>query len=248
MAHRYTEEEIAALETEAQRKTGSRDLLSYSFVPSDCDEEDAIDVIARPFTRVEIAAYLSRPASPADAYNTALDVVLAIDGAMGGEVPAALTRLADMMDGALGRINDGACVTHGWVAPDEIAYAPLGRRTTETDATKLGLPGDVLALREKYTAAGELRMVRLGTLVSLVIRRPGRDAMGRLAKGKFFKEASDLAFDHIVFPASPESRRELFDRWAAIGYSLVTQFRQMREDGARAEGKGVPRAGGRLSG
>jgi hypothetical protein len=245
--HQYSDDALAALRSEAERKGAELLPLMYC-VPDGCEEDDAVVVVARSTTRHEAAQYLSKPmTSLQDDLNHAMTVTLAVDGdASGAGVVGGLQRLVDLGDGFVGRIIDESLRPLGFLRQGDAVSAVINAKTTLADIEKFGLPTSVIDLRSKYTSPGALRMVRVGDLCSVVLVRPSGDAAEQHAKmmgrgNKAFQAVLDYAFDHIVSPDKAEEKRALFERWPALGWNLLDVLYEMRRGGARAEGKGLPR-------
>jgi len=234
----HSDQEIEALRAEALKKCGSAELFSAVFVPDGAEDDEGIVVLWRRFTPIEFGAWIDRPSSVVDTINTAMDVILSIDDKLGRDIPAAVNHLADLMDFALGSVLAGAARPLGFIPAAEVMTATLGRKTTEADLERFGLGADVLALREKYSDPGQLRMVKAAELPGLVVRRPTREEMARALKAKMHAGSVALATSCIVSPAAIEARRELLTATPGLGATLFPVFREMRQSGATLEGKG----------
>jgi hypothetical protein len=234
----YTDDERAHYSAEAHRKCGNGELFEAVFVPDGAEDDEGLSVLWRRFTPAEFAAWFDRPSSLTDAVNTAMDVILAIDGADGKSIPAATSKLADLMDGALGTILARAARPLGFVSPDEIVSLPLGRKATAADVARFGLPDSTLTLREVYTDPGALRLVKAAELPAIVVRRPSREEWSKRISSKASAGSRDLLVACIVEPGPIEARRVIVETYSALGASLTTVFAEMRGKGATLEGKG----------
>jgi hypothetical protein len=244
--HRTHPDEAARFEQIASAK-GVPLLAPISCLPDGCDDEDAILVVARASTRNEAAELLPKILND-DAQalvNHAMAITLAVDGQTGAGVVEGIKRLSDLSDDFIPHIVDESFSHLGILRVRDIFTEILSSRTTPEDVAKFGLPPDILSLLEKYRDPGGLRMIRAGSLPSVVVARPTGDAHNTFEKAargnRTWGAYINHAFTHIVFPASEEAKRRLFEQWPGFGLNVVNVLRQMRSGGARAEGKGGPK-------
>lgn len=255
---RPTIDQLAAFEPLASAK-GVPLANLVSCLPDGCDDEDTIWVLARGTTKSEARELLPALVDGNDQTikNHAMVVTLAIwmpggEALHGGDVVRGVNMLHDCGRNFATKIVDESLDHLGACNRDQIYSEVISARTTEEDAAKLGLPGSVLALRERYQAPGALRMVRAEGLPSVVLVRPtgdeedrfNRDAKGNRMWGQYIMYAQS----HAVFPETEEARRAIFEAKPGYGLPLVGILQQMRSGGARDEGKGGPKPSAKRGG
>lgn len=216
--------------------------LEIRITCGDPEEPCVYDFVCRIPTPSECADFLDKnvkATSINDTINLVIAITKSVNGQSGANAIALINEMAKAGDGFEIIAND-ALLAAGYPNPRRMRSLVLRANTSQDDLEKMGLPGNILELKQTYKPPRQLKAIQFDGFPTVVMVTPSVadiEAKDKTARTSAVRALADLGASCAVWPAL-DARLEIWKAHPGLSFQLGSEATEMREAIKGAEKKG----------
>lgn len=208
----------------------------------DPEEPCIYDFVCRIPTPRECADFVDKTikgASVSDVINLVIAITKSVNGQSGANAIALINEMAKAGDGFEIIVTD-ALLAAGYPNVTRMRGLVLRADTTQDDLEKMGLPCNILELKQTYKPPRQLKAIQFDGFPTVVMVTPSVadiEAKDKTARTSAVRALADLGASCAVWPAL-DARLEIWKAHPGLSFQLGVEATTMRQAIKGAEKKG----------